>query len=77
MNKRKLLPRLSVLASQKKLRKSVLLKLKPQRLPPLLKLIGCARKKNSARRRKNSSTRKKNLKRKLHNWQHLQKLKHL
>ena len=71
MNKRKLQQRLNVLASQKKPRRSVKPKLKLLKLLQLPRLIGCARK------QRNSRMRKMNLKRKLQDWQHLKKLKHL
>ena len=77
LNKRKLQQRLSVFALRKKPKKSVWLKLKLLKLPQLPRLIGSARKNNSVLKQRNSSTRKKNLKRKLQNWQHLKKLKHL
>jgi len=80
LNKRRQLQRRNVLESQRKLNKSVWLKLKLQKLPLLLKRIGCVRKKRNARegrKQKNSSTRRKSWRRRLLNWQYPMKLKHL
>jgi len=80
LNKRKQLLRLNVLALHKKPNKSVWQKLKLLRLPLSLRLKECVGKKQNARRgrkKKNSSTKRKSWRRRLRNWQHLLKLKHL